>query len=285
MNKFKSIFKVLTFLDVEIFILCTMMVLSIYFSNKYIQKSIITSKELTSQIIKNDSNTLEFDVKYRQFKNVDDELLFKSLGGKRLDTTLDTYNLYKIHFSQYNNTELNFLLIEKEEVFKNIYKYKIESDKKINFKKFEEKKKIPLVVNSSSTGSIKRLQKTTSDTLYNTIVNVDAEKLISNLETNKKNYDSIFNSQIYKNAIINIKLRDIIDDYNNSQNEKNIISQNKIVKELSTNYKNYMIVLIVTIFVFTICISLIVIDIKKIYRKDDRNEYLISVLINQFTIE
>ena len=122
MNKFKSIFKVLTFLDVEIFILCTMMVLSIYFSNKYIQKSIITSKELTSQIIKNDSNTLEFDVKYRQFKNVDDELLFKSLGGKRLDTTLDTYNLYKIHFSQYNNTELNFLLIEKEEVFKNIYK-------------------------------------------------------------------------------------------------------------------------------------------------------------------
>mgnify|MGYP007023466119 FL=1 len=67
MNKFKSIFKVLTFLDVEIFILCTMMVLSIYFSNKYIQKSIITSKELTSQIIKNDSNTLEFDVKYRHF--------------------------------------------------------------------------------------------------------------------------------------------------------------------------------------------------------------------------
>lgn len=46
-----------------------------------------------------------------------------------------------------------------------------------------------------------------------------------------------------------------------------------------------MIVLIVTIFVFTLCISLIVIDIKKIYRKDDRNKYLISVLINQFTID
>lgn len=42
-----------------------------------------------------------------------------------------------------------------------------------------------------------------------------------------------------------------------------------------------MIVLIVTIFVFTLCISLIVIDIKK----DDRNKYLISVLINQFTID
>lgn len=31
MNKFKSIFKVLTFLDVEIAILCIMMLLSIYF--------------------------------------------------------------------------------------------------------------------------------------------------------------------------------------------------------------------------------------------------------------
>lgn len=223
MNKFKSIFKVLTFLDVEIFLLCTMMVLSLYFSNNFIKKSISTTKGLTSEIIKNDYYILSLDEKYREFKNLDDELLFKSISGQKLDSSLIKLNSYKSYFYQYKSSELNNLLIKKEKLFIEIY--------------------------------------------------------------NTKEHDSIFYNQIYKNALINIELRDIVDKYHSLKSLENIKTQNDITEELYKNYKKYMIVFIVTIFVFTLCISLIVIDIKKIYRKDDRNKYLISVLINQFTID
>ena len=221
MNKFKSIFKVLTFLDVEIFLLCTMMVLSLYFSNSFIKKSISTTKELTSEIIKNDYYILSLDEKYREFKNLDDELLFKSISGQKLDSSLIKLNSYKLYFYQYKNSELNNLLIKKENLFIGIH--------------------------------------------------------------NAKN-DSMFHNQIYKNILINIELRDIVDKYHSLKSLDNIKKQNDITEELYKNYKKYMIVFIVTIFVFIICISLIVIDIKKIYRKDDRNKYLISVLISKFTI-
>ncbi len=124
MNKFKSIFKVLTFLDVEIFLLCTMMVLSLYFSNSFIKKSISTTKELTSEIIKNDYYILSLDEKYREFKNLDDELLFKSISGQKLDSSLIKLNSYKLYFYQYKNSELNNLLIKKENLFIGIHNAK-----------------------------------------------------------------------------------------------------------------------------------------------------------------
>lgn len=253
MNKLKSIFKVLTFLDVEIFLLCTIMIFSLYFSNRYIQKSLSTTSAITSKIIENDYNIASLDKKYRDFKNADDELLFKSISGKDLEKSLIKFDSYKSHFYQYDNSKLNSLLIKKEKLFIEIYNYKLESDKLIDVKNLKEKKRIR---------------------------NKDAKELISDLE-HHKNYDSIFYTQIYQNALINIELRDIITNYNNLKSIENVESQNKITRELYKNYKSYMIVLIVTIFVFTLCISLIVIDIKK----DDRNKYLISVLINQFTID
>ena len=121
MNKFKSIFKVLTFLDVEIFLLCTMMVLSLYFSNNFIKKSISTTKGLTSEIIKNDYYILSLDEKYREFKNLDDELLFKSISGQKLDSSLIKLNSYKSYFYQYKSSELNNLLIKKENLFIGIH--------------------------------------------------------------------------------------------------------------------------------------------------------------------
>lgn len=100
MNKLKSIFKVLTFLDVEIFLLCTIMIFSLYFSNRYIQKSLSTTSAITSKIIENDYNIASLDKKYRDFKNADDELLFKSISGKDLEKSLIEFDSYKSHFYQ-----------------------------------------------------------------------------------------------------------------------------------------------------------------------------------------
>ena len=79
MNKIKSILKVLTFINLEIFVLISSMIFSISFGYNSIRDSVDSAKSITYQINKTEEDRFRMIKRLNDFSLLEDELLSKSL--------------------------------------------------------------------------------------------------------------------------------------------------------------------------------------------------------------
>jgi hypothetical protein len=98
MNKIKSILKVLTFINLEIFVLIFSMIFSISFGYKSIRDSIDSAKSISLEINKTEENRFKMIERLNDFSLLEDELLSKSLKNLNITDELDVYTSYKDSF-------------------------------------------------------------------------------------------------------------------------------------------------------------------------------------------
>ena len=120
MNKIKSILKVLTFINLEIFVLIFSMIFSISFGYKSIRDSIDSAKSISLEINKTEENRFKMIERLNDFSLLEDGLLSKSLKNLNISEELDTYSSYKDSFdlSKKDSSMIDSLFMEKYILFR-----------------------------------------------------------------------------------------------------------------------------------------------------------------------
>ena len=98
MKKLKYIFRVLTFINIEIIVMILFMIGTILFGISYTNTKINYTKKLTDQIKENSKLTVKLSENINQFNLIDNILLSKSLKGENISINIKNYVSYKDSF-------------------------------------------------------------------------------------------------------------------------------------------------------------------------------------------
>ena len=126
MRKLTSILKVLTFINLEIFLLCGLLIASIMYGQKYLKRSTESVDSITSSLRQNELENIENGRRIDRFNELDNLLLNQSLKNLDLGDNLDLMMTYKDSFglSQRDFEKFDSLLIEKAIIFRVIKTFK-----------------------------------------------------------------------------------------------------------------------------------------------------------------
>jgi hypothetical protein len=295
MNKIKSILKVLTFINLEIFVLISSMIFSISFGYKSIRDSIDSAKSISLEINKTEENRFKMIERLNDFSLLEDELLSKSLKNLNITDELDIYTSYKDSFdlSKKDSSIIDSLFMEKYILFSVIKSYKKSSNIKINKDDFKINKTtveyIPTtkIVENKTKGKLFRKSKTKTDTvvkidtIYNTTSEFDLESFSKINNINQKADYNSFQNYIFINNDLSYKIRLILNKRISEFNSENRKSQELLISKLNLNFSKYVNTIIFISIFFIITMLLLIWDIKKKSKVEYRNKYLISLLLNK----
>ena len=248
------------------------------FSFRYIRSTLSNNSKLTTKIIKNEKRLLKVYNVTINISRVDDEILAKCLDR---DNDYDSLSIdvseikelkNKLQISDSISDILDSLILKKEMVFNSINSF---SRGKVNFEDVTSKRYII----SSTKSSIFRKTKTE----YTSYDYIDT-KLLKNEynRINRIDYNEL-NTLIEVNNDLTMNMRNILNDYSKKQFILNVIEYDTISNEMSYSMTIYVVVLILLMFLYVIIIFLLISDIRKKSRSENRDKYLISMLINKFS--
>ena len=98
MRKLTSILKVLTFINLEIFLLCGLLIASIMYGQKYLKRSTESVDSITTSLRQNELENIENGRRIDRFNELDNLLLSQSLKNLDLGDNLDLMMTYKDSF-------------------------------------------------------------------------------------------------------------------------------------------------------------------------------------------
>ena len=291
MSKIKSILKVLTFINLEIFILIFSMGFSISFGYNYIRDSVDSAKSITIQINKTEIERIKLIERLNNFSLLEDELLSMSLKNLNIDEKLDTYYSYKDSFnlSKKKSDLIDSLFIEKDILFRVINSYKKSNDIKIDKNDFKVDKivteYIPTTKIIKTKGRLFNKSKTDTiidiDTVYRTTSEFDIDGFSKFNKTNQKIDYNSFQNYIFINNNLSYEIRLILNSRISDFNYENKKSQELLISKLNLNFSKYVNTIIFISIFFIITMLLLIWDIKKKSKVEYRNKYLISLLLNK----
>jgi len=290
MKKIKSLLKVLTFINLEIFLLCGLLVASIIYGNKYLESSIKSVDTISTTLKQNEIEKNRSLKKIDRFNDLDNEILDKSLKNLDLSESLDQMMAYKdsFHLDMNDSLILDSLLIEKAIIFRVIKTYKKSTKIEIDRNDFIKSEKTTKYIPKKTITSKKNLLgKTKTDTIisYDTITTeekyFDSEEFKKNKSLSERVDYNSFQNYIYKNNIFSMQIRSILTKEIVSQNKKLATAQSDLIQKLNSNLAEYfkVITIIITFFFFTLL--LLIRDLRKKSKKEYRDKYMISMILNK----
>jgi len=290
MRKFKSIFKVLTFINIEIFVMILFMIGTILFGINYTNNAIDYTKKLTDQIKDNSELTVNLSESINQFNLIDNILLSKSLKGEDISLNIENYVTYKDSFmlNKYEYLKVDSLMNTKKNLIYRIYLSKKKQDL-IDYNDFEEVEIIPVYVDRkefkvSKKGLFKKTKIDTievKDTIYKQVKKLNTSKFIEAQGNFKKMVDSEIESAIYYNNSLSYQIRHLLNFKISIINKRNIKIQDSLIEELRSQFVSYVITMCFILVAFIIISMLLIYDVKKKSKKENRQKYLISLLLNK----
>lgn len=295
MSKIRSILKVLTFINLEIFILIFSMVFSISFGYNYIRDSVDSAKSISSEINKTEVERVRLIERLNNFSLLEDELLSKSLKNLNISEELDIYSSYKDSFdlSKKDSTIIDSLFMRKQILFRVIKSYKRSNNIKIAKDDFKINKTtveyIPTtkIVETKAKGKLFSKSKTKIDTIvkidtvYKTTSEFDLESFSKANKINQNVDYNSFQNYIFVNNDLSYKIRLILNNRISEFNYENKKSQELLISKLNLNFSKYVNTIIFISIFFIITMLLLIWDIKKKSKVEYRNKYLISLLLNK----
>ena len=294
MSKIRSILKVLTFINLEIFILIFSMVFSISFGYNYIRDSVDSAKSISSEINKTEVERVRLIERLNNFSLLEDELLSKSLKNLNISDELDIYSSYRDSFdlSKRDSVIIDSLFMEKY-IFRVIKSYKRSNIIKITKDDFKINKTtveyIPntKIVETKTKGKLFSKSKTKIDTVvkidtvYKTTSEFDLESFSKVNKINQNVDYNSFQNYIFVNNDLSYKIRLILNNRISDFNSENRKSQELLISKLNLNFSKYVNTIIFISIFFIITMLLLIWDIKKKSKVEYRNKYLISLLLNK----
>jgi hypothetical protein len=290
MRKFKTIFKVLTFINIEIVVMVLFMLGTILFGINYTNNAIDYTKRLTDQIKENSELTVKLSDNINQFNLIDNILLSKSLKGENISLNVENYVTYRDSFmlNKYEYLKVDSLLSVKKDLLYRIYLSK-KKDNLINYDDFEEVDYIPFIVerkelNIKKKGLFKKSKVDTTlvkDTIYKEFKKLNTLKILDAQEKFKKMIDSEIENAIYYNNSLSYQIRHLLNFKISIINKRNIKIQDSLIEELRSQFVKYVITMCFILVVFVFISILLIYDIRKKSKKEYRQRYLISLLLNK----
>jgi hypothetical protein len=290
MRKFKTIFKVLTFINIEIVVMVLFMLGTILFGINYTNNAIDYTKRLTDQIKENSELTVKLSDNINQFNLIDNILLSKSLKGENISLNVENYVTYRDSFmlNKYEYLKVDSLLSVKKDLLYRIYLSK-KKDNLINYDDFEEVDYIPVIVerkelNIKKKGLFKKAKVDTTlvkDTIYKEFKKLNTLKILDAQEKFKKMIDSEIENAIYYNNSLSYQIRHLLNFKISIINKRNIKIQDSLIEELRSQFVKYVITMCFILVVFVFISILLIYDIRKKSKKEYRQRYLISLLLNK----
>lgn len=290
MRKFTAILKVLTFINLEIFLLCGLLVASIIYGQKYLQSSIQSVDSISKTLRENELEKIEDGRRIDRFNELDNQLLNQSLKNLDISDNLDLMMTYKDSFRLSTEDFENFdsLLIEKAIIYRVIKTFKrstsIQVDKN-DFVKFEES--IEVVPRKTISNKKKFLGKTKTDTIitYDTIRRVnkvfDSESFKQSKSLSARVDYNSFQKYIFENNSLTLSIKTILNKTIIKQGKQVSRSQSDLITKLNKNLNDYFKIVLTIVVFFFLVLLLLIKDLRKKSKKEYRDKYLISMILNK----
>ncbi len=290
MKKLKYIFRVLTFINIEIIVMILFMIGTILFGISYTNTKINYTKKLTDQIKENSKLTVKLSENINQFNLIDNILLSKSLKGENISINIKNYVSYKDSFilDREEYLKIDSIIRIKNNILYEIYLCKSKNNIP-NYTNFEEKDSIPIFLkrkelNIKKKGLFKRIKIDTvevNDTIFKEVKKINTSKFLIAQKKLKKIIDSEIENAIYINNNMSYEIRHILNYTILMINKKNIEIQDSLIEELKSQFMRYIITMCFILLFFVLISVLLVYDIRKKSKIEYRQRYLISLLLNK----
>jgi hypothetical protein len=290
MRKFTSILKVLTFINLEIFLLCGLLVVSIIYGRKYLKNSTQSVQSITTSLRENEIEKIENGRKIDRFNELDNQLLNRSLKNLDISDNLDVMMTYKDSFglSQPDYEKFDSLLIDKAIIFRVIKTFKKSTDIEVDKNDFIKTEKTSEIVPRKTVVSTKKLfGKIQTDTIvsYDTL---NRENKIFDSQAFEKNkslsarvdYNS-FQKYIFENNSLTLSIKSILNNTIIKQGNQVSKSQSDLIAKLNKNLNDYFKVITIIIVFFFVVLLLLIRDLRRKSKKEYRDKYLISMILNK----
>ena len=291
MRKIKSIFKVLTFINIEIFVMITFMLFTIGFGINYTKNTIDYTERLSFKIKENSLISSKLSENMSQFNLIDNLILSKSLKGEDISGNITHFISYSDSFmlNKFEKSKIDSLLNLKRNLFYQIMLSKKKSDISVRMVDIKDEKVVPLYVEKNSyTISKKRFFKKAKidtikgvDTLYNKVVDINKSKLEDKVSQIRKNDDETFQSQIYLYNSLSYQIRHMLNFKISLLNDRNIKTQETLIKSLNERFIDYIIIITITLVLFILCVLFLIHDIRKKSKVENRYRHLVSLLLSK----
>jgi hypothetical protein len=290
MRKFTSILKVLTFINLEIFLLCGLLVASIIYGQKYLKSSTQSVESITTNLRENELEKIENGRKIDRFNELDNRLLNLSLKNLELGEHIDLMMTYKDSFglSTQDYNKFDSLLIEKAIIFRVIKTFKKSTDIQVDKSDFVSTENTLEIVPKKTITSKKRLfGKIKIDTLF-TYDTIRKENKVFDSKAFEKNkslsarvdYNS-FQKYIFENNSLTLSIKSILNKTLINQGKKLSRSQSELIVKLNKNLNDYFKIVIIIVIFFFLVLLLLIRDLRKKSKKEYRDKYLISMILNK----
>jgi len=290
MKKLKYIFRVLTFINIEIIVMILFMIGTILFGISYTNTKINYTKKLTDQIKENSKLTVKLSENINQFNLIDNILLSKSLKGENISINIKNYVSYKDSFilDREEYLKIDSIIRIKNNILYEIYLCKSKNNIP-NYTNFEEKDSIPIFLkrkelNIKKKGLFKKIKIDTvevNDTIFKEVKKINTSKFLIAQKKLKKIIDSEIENAIYINNNMSYEIRHILNYKILMINKKNIEIQDSLIEELKSQFMRYIITMCFILLFFVLISLLLVYDIRKKSKIEYRQRYLISLLLNK----
>jgi hypothetical protein len=290
MRKFTSILKVLTFINLEIFLLCGLLVASIIYGQKYLKSSTQSVQSITTSLRENEIEKIENGRKIDRFNELDNQLLNRSLKNLDISDNLDVMMTYKDSFglSQPDYEKFDSLLIDKAIIFRVIKTFKKSTDIQVDKNDFIKTEKTSEIVPRKTVVSTKKLfGKIQTDTIVsydtlnkeNKIFDKDAFSRNKSLSA-RVDYNS-FQKYIFENNSLTLSIKSILNKTLINQGKMVSKSQSELILRLNKNLNGYFKIITIIVIFFFLVLLLLLRDLRKKSKKEYRDKYLISMILNK----
>lgn len=290
MRKFTSILKVLTFINLEIFLLCGLLVASIIYGQKYLKSSTQSVQSITTNLRENELEKIENGRKIDRFNELDNQLLNRSLKNLDISDNLDVMMTYKDSFglSQPDYEKFDSLLIDKAIIFRVIKTFKKSTDIQVDKNDFIKTEKTSEIVPRKTVVSTKKLfGKIQTDSIVsydtlnkeNKIFDKDAFSRNKSLSA-RVDYNS-FQKYIFENNSLTLSIKSILNKTLINQGKMVSKSQSELIFKLNKNLNDYFKIITIIVLFFFLVLLLLIRDLRKKSKKEYRDKYLISMILNK----
>jgi len=290
MRKLTSILKVLTFINLEIFLLCGLLIASIVYGQKYLKRSTESVDSITTSLRENELENIEYGRRIDRFNELDNLLLNQSLKNLDLGDNLDLMMTYKDSFrlSRQDFEKFDSLLIEKSLLFRVIKTFKKSTNIQVDKNDFvKTENTFEYVPKKTIVSKKKFFGKTQTDTVitYDTIRKENKFFDKESFEKNKSlsarvDYNS-FQKYIFENNSLTLSIKTILNKTIINQGKQVSMAQSELIKKLNKNLGDYFKIITIIVLFFFFVLLLLIKDLRKKSKKEYRDKYLISMILNK----
>lgn len=281
MNRLISTMKVLTFINIKIFIILSILFSSMFFGTKYLRKIEKEGTLLMCDISNNEDKVITKNKIVNEVLTLNNEILTMSLEKEADFDTIESYSFRMIDKTQYlvddtlTKVKLINIIIQKELIYKKITLF---NNKEVVMNKVKEKKKMQ-IISETKKGLFKK--KIIYDTSYRSYKEVNQKLYSKEFDRISKINSSQINNLITENNRLTLNMKLLIDDYTSNQTILGFDENEKTLKNLINNVKNYITFSFILATIIIALIYLLILDIRKVSKSNKRNKDTVKLLLRK----